>query len=72
MSSVVTRDVPPFAKAYGSPASLHGANVVGMQRQGYDPGAVELVTRAYSSPRPVLDDLVRDERLAEAFRSWSS
>jgi len=72
MSSVVTRDVPPFAKAYGSPATLHGANVVGMQRQGYDPGAVELVTRAYSSPRPVLDDLVRDDRLAEAFRPWSS
>jgi UDP-N-acetylglucosamine acyltransferase len=34
MSSVVTRDIPPFAKAYGSPARVVGANVVGMRRGG--------------------------------------
>jgi UDP-N-acetylglucosamine acyltransferase len=34
MSAVVTRDVPPFAKVYGSPARLRGANTVGMSRCG--------------------------------------
>ena len=37
MSAAVTRDVPPFAKAYGNPAAVRGANVVGMQRAGVDP-----------------------------------
>lgn len=34
MGSVVTTDVPAFAKAYGVPARVVGANVVGMQRSG--------------------------------------
>lgn len=34
MGSVVTADIPAFAKAYGVPARIAGANVVGMQRSG--------------------------------------
>jgi UDP-N-acetylglucosamine acyltransferase len=34
MSSVVTRHVPPFAKAFGSPARIQGANAVGLGRAG--------------------------------------
>lgn len=36
MSAAVTRDVPPFAKAYGVPARVRGANTVGMARLGID------------------------------------
>ena len=32
MAAVVTRDSPPYAKAYGSPARVVGANVIGMRR----------------------------------------
>ena len=32
MAAVVTRDIPPYAKAYGSPARVVGANVIGMRR----------------------------------------
>lgn len=34
MSSVVTRDVTPFSKSFGSPSRWHGINEVGMQRLG--------------------------------------
>lgn len=36
MGSVVTKDVPPFAMAYGSPARVKGANVVGLRRAQVD------------------------------------
>lgn len=34
MQSAVVDDIPPFARAAGSPARLRGANHVGMQRRG--------------------------------------
>ncbi|WP_217136064.1 acyl-ACP--UDP-N- acetylglucosamine O-acyltransferase [Leucobacter chinensis] len=34
MGTPVTADVPPFAKAYGSPARVAGVNAVGLQRLG--------------------------------------
>jgi UDP-N-acetylglucosamine acyltransferase len=43
MSAAVTRDVPPFAKAFGVPARVRGANTVGMSRLGID----ELTCAAY-------------------------
>jgi UDP-N-acetylglucosamine acyltransferase len=35
MSSVVTHDIPPFVKAFGSPCRIHGINEVGLDRQGF-------------------------------------
>ncbi|WP_426738759.1 acyl-ACP--UDP-N- acetylglucosamine O-acyltransferase [Plantibacter sp. 2H11-2] len=35
MGSVVTRDVPDFAKAYGNPLRVHGLNLRGAQAAGY-------------------------------------
>lgn len=49
MSSAVTRDVPPFAKAYGTPARVHGANTVGMSRRGVAADQVDLIDAAYRS-----------------------
>jgi UDP-N-acetylglucosamine acyltransferase len=34
MGSIVTRDIPPFSKAFGNPCRIAGANVVGMNRMG--------------------------------------
>ena len=34
MSSVITRDIPPFVKAYGSPCRVEGVNTVGLERAG--------------------------------------
>ncbi len=49
MGSVVTRDLPPFAMAYGSPARVHGANRVGLERQGVDAASVAAIHDAYTS-----------------------
>ena len=48
MSAAVTRDVPPFAKAYGIPADVRGANVVGMQRGGVDPDVIRILSAIYA------------------------
>ena len=38
MGSVVTKHIAPFALAYGTPARVRGANVVGLLRSGLDEG----------------------------------
>ena len=47
MGAVVTRDVPPFAKAFGNPARVRGANRVGMQRQGVDDATIATLDATY-------------------------
>lgn len=42
MCAVVTRDVPPHAKAFGSPARVRGVNRVGMTRSGYADSEISL------------------------------
>lgn len=49
MGAVVTRDLPPFAMAYGSPARVHGANRVGLERQGVGVDVVAAIQRAYET-----------------------
>lgn len=55
MGSVVTRDIPPFAKAFGNPARLRGANGIGMQRSGIPASTVEAVMRAYEATTGPVD-----------------
>jgi UDP-N-acetylglucosamine acyltransferase len=43
MGSVVTRDIFPFAKAYGNPCRVQDINRVGMSRLGYGSDDIELV-----------------------------
>lgn len=50
MSSVVTRDVPPFVKAFGAPCRAHGVNVVGMQRAELSDEVIAQVARLVDSP----------------------
>jgi UDP-N-acetylglucosamine acyltransferase len=49
MGAVVTRDLPPFARAFGTPARVHGANTVGMARAGIDAATVRAVDEAYAA-----------------------
>ncbi|GIG39617.1 acyl-ACP--UDP-N- acetylglucosamine O-acyltransferase [Cellulomonas phragmiteti] len=69
MGAVVSRDVAPFAKVYGNPARVRGANVVGMQRQGVLEDAVAEVERAYALGRRPDPELLDDE-LREVFARW--
>lgn len=72
MSAVVTRDIPPFAKAYGSPARVASANVVGMRRRGVEEPAIEGLAALYESggdPTGV-EGFDRFPSLREAIREW--
>lgn len=72
MGSVVTRDVPPYAKAYGSPARVHGANRIGMQRSGVGEAGIDAVAAAYATPAGIrgLSGLEVDPDLSMALRKW--
>jgi UDP-N-acetylglucosamine acyltransferase len=72
MGAVVTRDVPPWATAFGSPARVRTANVVGMRRSGLPEEAVEEIARLYAG----FDAAAGDPRpghpaLAAAFTEWA-
>lgn len=57
MGTPVTRDVPPFAKVYGTPPRIVGANAVALERAGCGTDVVSLLMRWYSE-----QDLPPDER----------
>lgn len=68
MSSAVTRDVPPFAKAYGTPARVHGANTVGMTRRGVTAEQVTALDATYRAAAEV--EAVTDPVLVAAWSWW--
>ena len=73
MGSVVTRNVPPFAKAYGNPARVHGANAIGMERAGMTKGTISATTAAYSEAYDEsLSALEGLPELEAALRAWRS
>jgi UDP-N-acetylglucosamine acyltransferase len=45
--SMVSKDVPPFCNATGDRAQLHGLNVEGMKRRGFDKAKIEAIHKAY-------------------------
>jgi UDP-N-acetylglucosamine acyltransferase len=72
MGSVVTRDVPPYAMAYGNPCRVRGANQVGMRRAGVDDVTIADLERGYAAGRSAED--VRaggDTAIVEAWSWWS-
>ena len=73
MGSVVTRDVPPWAKAFGNPARVRDANTVGMEHAGIEE---ELIAEAAALYRGDLSrdglDALRRGRLADAVDEWSA
>lgn len=49
MGAVVTRDIPPYALAYGMPCRVVGVNRVGMQRSGIPAETIDDTERAYAA-----------------------
>lgn len=45
--SPIRKDVPPYTKASGNPASLYGLNSVGLDRRGFDAETRGVLRRAY-------------------------
>jgi UDP-N-acetylglucosamine acyltransferase len=45
--SMVSKDVPPFCNATGDRAKLHGLNVEGLRRRGFDKTRIDLIRKAY-------------------------
>lgn len=69
MSTAVTKDVPPYALAYGNPVRLQGVNKVGMSRAGVEDTVIELLAREYAGGR-LPQDLA--DSVFEAFSWWKS
>lgn len=70
MGAVVSRDVLPFATAYGNPARVRGVNRVGMDRAGVPDDAVEALADAYARGAGAGDGPPRHPALADAWRWW--
>lgn len=66
MGAVVTRDIPPFAIAYGSPARVRGANRVGLERRGVSPEVIAAVHAAYENGATELGDASLPAAVREA------
>lgn len=45
--SMVSKDVPPFCNATGDRARLHGLNIEGMKRRGFDKAKIDAIHQAY-------------------------
>lgn len=45
--SMVAKDVPPFCNATGDRARLHGLNIEGMKRRGFDKAKIDAIHKAY-------------------------
>ena len=68
MSSVVTRDIPPFVKAFGSPCRVQGLNEVGLGRQGFDERGIRWASSWVDAPESA--GAAPDPRLAEAVAAY--
>ncbi|TYP80681.1 UDP-N-acetylglucosamine acyltransferase [Blastococcus xanthinilyticus] len=69
MGSVVTRDVPPFAKAFGSPARVQGVNEVGMSRGGLGGDDIAALAERYGNEEPTTS-WTPPEALRPAWEWW--
>lgn len=67
MGGVVTRDLPPFAMAYGNPARIRGANRVGMERNGLEQADVDALHETYRVHGRIPDDWTPPASLRELF-----
>lgn len=45
--SMVSKDVPPYSNATGDRARLHGLNLEGLKRRGFDKAVIATIRRAY-------------------------
>jgi UDP-N-acetylglucosamine acyltransferase len=45
--SMVSKDVPPYCNATGDRATLHGLNLEGLKRRGFDRAVIDMIRKAY-------------------------
>ena len=64
--SMVSKDVPPYCNATGDRAKLHGLNLEGLKRRGFDRTVIDILHKAY---RMVFQSKLRTE---EALRKVSA
>lgn len=72
MGTPVTRDVPPFSKAYGTPVRRHGLNDHVLHKLGVSPAVVSALAEAYSDGDYSLASCVGDPALTEIVEWWRS
>ncbi|TQN41500.1 UDP-N-acetylglucosamine acyltransferase [Blastococcus colisei] len=70
MGTVVTHDVPPFAKAFGNPVRVQGVNAVGMSRQGLPDDDAAQLAALYADGGRLPDDWSGTESLQPALSWW--
>ncbi|WP_153685009.1 acyl-ACP--UDP-N- acetylglucosamine O-acyltransferase [Agromyces agglutinans] len=71
MGSVVTTDLPPYAKAFGNPARVRGANVVGMERSGVEPALTDVLAVVYAGGVADLSS-IPDREIRVAVEAWTA
>jgi UDP-N-acetylglucosamine acyltransferase len=70
MGTVVSSDVPPWAKAYGVPVRLRGANEKAMRRAALSEETVAIIADAYAQGETDLADPPAD--VSEDYTWWRS
>ncbi|XPP27428.1 MAG: DapH/DapD/GlmU-related protein [Leucobacter sp.] len=72
MGTPLARDLPPYVKAYGSPARIHGVNAVGMQRHGIAEEEISALQAAYTAGDLLLERTPGswDDALAQDILQW--
>lgn len=70
MGAIVARDVPPFAKVYGSPLRLHGVNSYVLAKMEASTATGDAIARALLEPSLSLDDLTEDPVVGEIVAQW--
>jgi UDP-N-acetylglucosamine acyltransferase len=63
--SMVSKDVPPYCNATGDRAKLHGLNLEGLKRRGFDKTVIALLRKAY---RIVFQSALRTEDALKKIR----
>jgi UDP-N-acetylglucosamine acyltransferase len=63
--SMVSKDVPPYCNATGDRAKLHGLNLEGLKRRGFDKTVIALLRQAY---RIVFQSALRTEDALKKIR----
>ena len=63
--SMVSKDVPPYCNATGDRAKLHGLNLEGLRRRGFDKTVIALLRKAY---RIVFQSALRTEDALKKIR----
>lgn len=72
MGTPVTRDVPPFSKAYGAPIRRHGLNDYVLRKLGADQELIDMLAAAYEAGDYTMASVSAHPILADVARWWQA